>query len=495
MSEQICPICGASNAPDAKICVLCEARLPGRSATSTVKAQGAEELAPAFYDAMLGEDDLMARRAPGGIWFAGLFLLVGVLLGLGLAYGITTFLSDDDTRSEALPTDALNVNPTASLAGNFATATAPSGSIPTLIPTNTRIVPNFPTVTPMPSNSPTPSTCDLTVNEGDTLYGLALACGHRDYAVVPLIVETNNLACETCIQIGQVIQVPLPTGTPAPLIDPAATGESSSGGVVVVANTGGATISADDIVLTRAVAAEPTLDPNLMWHTVTNQQTMYDIIAIYNIDIKLLSEINPEMDFPQCDFGERYGGPTCAVFLSEGQRMRVPAPTRTPTLPPTPSGSETPTPTPTATFNVPSLFSPQEGEQFEASRVVTLRWTSTGTLGRDEAYLVKVTNTQTQKNYFGLSCDLSYELPRDWRPEKTDSQEYIWSVSIVLLRPGVNTDGTAYAVHTFNWQMCNLSTDYEVAWEDDSDVGMVAEVVALNERYPTTPRQFFWQGK
>lgn len=490
----MCPICGAANAPDARTCVLCESRLPGRAA-APLKVQGANEIAPSFYDSMLGEDDLMVRRAPGGIWLAGLFLIIGLALGLCLAIVMVQFLGnedDDNTSSEAISTNT--PSPTASL--QQGQPTTPPVDVPTLIPTNTRIVPNFPTVTPLATATPTEGPCVLTVKADDTLYGLALQCGHVDFSAVDAIVEFNNLACPTCIQIGQVIEVPRPTPTFDPAVLPtlASTETGASSQVLTVADTGEGTISADDIVLTRAVAIEPTLDPNLMWHTVVSQQTLYDVIAIYNIDVKLLSEINPEMEFLQCDFGERFGGPTCSVMLSEGQRMRVPAPTPTPTIPPTSSGNETPTPTPTATFNVPSLFSPQEGERFDASRVVTLRWTSTGTLGLDEVYLVKVTNTKTEITYFGLSCDLSFDLPRNWQPTKKESQEYSWSVSIVMLRPGVNTDGTTYTLHNFNWELCRLSTEYEITWES-SGVGTVAEVVALNERYPTSSRQFFWQGK
>ncbi len=491
MTEQICPICGAANAPEARTCVLCEARLPGRSAAAT-RLQGANEIAPAFYESMLGEDDLMVKSAPGGIWLAGLFLLIGVLLGAGLLYAITTFLGGgDEVSSEAVQT----ATPTPTFSPVAATQTPAANFVPTFIPTNTRIVPDLPTVTPPASLTPTQGPCVFTVQAEDTLYGLALLCGHVDFSAVDAIVEYNNLSCPTCIQAGQVIEVPRPT----PTLDPALLEEPSSGAavtseVVTVADTGGATVSADDIVLTRSVALEPTLDPGLMWHTVTLNQTLFDVIAIYGIDVKLLSEINPEMDFPQCDFGERYGGPTCAVFLYEGQRIRVPAPTPTPTLPPTLSGSETPTPTATATFNVPALFSPQVDEQFEASEIVTLRWTTTGTLGLDEAYLVQVTNATTGQTFRALSCDLLFDLPKDWQPDKNASQEYTWSVSVVLLRSGVNTDGTVYTVRRLNWDLCQLSTDFEISW-DNTGVGALAEVVALNERYPTAPRRFFWQGK
>ncbi len=490
MTEQICPICGATNTSEARTCVLCDARLPGRSTTS-VKLQGVREVAPSFYDSMLGEDDLMVKSAPGGIWLAGLFLLIGTALGAGLVYGITTFLGDDD----GVTTESVGTNtPIVSPADNgFVTLSPAATFAPTFIPTNTRIVPDLPTVTPQATFTPTQGPCVFTVQAEDTLYGLALRCGHVDFSAVDAIVEYNSLSCPTCIQAGQVIEVPRPT----PTVDPALIEEnssSSSSEVVTVADTNVVTVSADDIVQTRAVALEPTLDPGLMWHTVIQNQTLYDIIAIYNIDAKLLSEINPEIDFPQCDFGERYGGPTCAVFLAEGQQIRVPAPTPTPTIPPTLSGSETPTPTATATFNVPALFSPGEGEQFDASRIVTLRWTSSGTLGLDEAYLVRVTNIKTGELHTALSCDLSFDLPMGWQPDKKESQEYNWSVSVVLMRPGVNTDGTTYAVRRLNWALCQLSTDFEVTW-DTRGVGSIAEVVALNERYPTAPRRFFWQGK
>ena len=207
------------------------------------------------------------------------------------------------------------------------------------------------------------------------------------FDIIPIIVEFNNLACDTCIQPGQVIEVPLPT----PTLNPEAFNEVSgvsnqsdiSSDVALTSNEVAevSEVSAEDSIATRNAARQPTLDPNLQFHVVTQGQTLYDVIAIYNIDVKLLSEINPEIEFANCEFGETFGGPDCTVFFAEGQQVRVPAPTPTPTIRPTSDGSETPTPTFTPTINVPTILSPQEGAEFDAARIVTLRWTTTGTLG------------------------------------------------------------------------------------------------------------------
>ena len=89
----------------------------------------------------------------------------------------------------------------------------------------------------------------------------------------------------------------------------------------------------------------------------------------------------------------------CSVILIPGNRVRVPAPTPTPTLSLTPSGSETPTPTASPTFNVPALYSPEEGAYFDKNTLVTLRWSASGTLASNEAYLIVITNLDSGEVY------------------------------------------------------------------------------------------------
>ncbi|HLA42619.1 MAG TPA: LysM domain-containing protein, partial [Aggregatilineales bacterium] len=254
-----------------------------------------------------------------------------------------------------------------------------------------------------------------------------------------------------------------------------------------------AEISAEERIATLSVAITPTLDPNLQYHIIQQGETLYDLVAIYNIDVKLLSEINPEIDFPQCDFGERFGGPTCAVFFAEGQQVRVPAPTPTPTIPPTASGSETPTPTATATINVPAAFAPPDGASFDSASIVTLRWTTTGTLGRDEVYAVHVTSLETETRFTGITCDQSFDLPPQWQPDSSGFTDFEWHITVNTVSPFGSLDDQ-FALRRAGYLLCEISYELPVEWDALLDVGIVSGILLADERYPTRPRYFSWQG-
>ncbi|NJL92395.1 MAG: LysM peptidoglycan-binding domain-containing protein [Anaerolineae bacterium] len=469
----------------------------------------------ALYDPMYGEDDLLAARAPGGLWTALLLLGLGIVAAGLLIFGASQLAeetapdaaegpgeagSNTQEATEALMADTPEARPTAA-------ASPTSGqsliSGPTLPATNTRMaVQLLPTITPTITLTPTLGPCEYTMRLGETLFDLALRCGHRDLSAVQAIVSANNLACDSCVKEGDTIIVPRPTSTPDPnpssANPPSAPTEVADVGV----SFGGLNndIDVDNLIEERLAVLEPTLDPNLQWHEISQGQTLYEIVAIYEIDVKLLSEINPEVDFLQCDFGERFGGETCSVFFSIGQRIRVPAPTPTPTIPPTLSGSETPTPSPTATFNVPQLFAPREGQRFEAASLVTLRWVTTGTLGVDEVYVLRVRRPNTDQNWVALTCDLAFDLPTAWQAPSNDTALYEWSVSIgrVASRPG--TDQAEMILRRSSLNLCQFSTPLPIDWEVAAyavarDVGVVLDTEIVAERYPTPPRRFSWQGR
>ena len=163
-----------------------------------------------------------------------------------------------------------------------------------------------------------------------------------------------------------------------------------------------------------------------------------------------MSDLNPEIDFARCDFGETYGGPECIVQLSQGQILRVPAPTATPTIEPTPSGSETPTPLPTPTFNVPNAISPPNQTFIGAQEQVTLRWVSTGTLSPTEVYRVVVSDVTTGDTFTADTLDLFFIVPSDWQAKDGERHNYIWQVSVVDFEADTNSYSTQ--ARTFVWQ-------------------------------------------
>lgn len=440
MANQIqrCPNCGASNSVDMRQCVICGARLVGASRRSALQLP----TPPAPFDPHEGEDDLMVRSMMSTPLSLGVgFIIVVVLIVVGV--GLFLWFDEDESTDAQVQSPIGSAQPT-----NTATQTP--------IPTNTRPAPRlFPTITPLPATAtptPTEGPCIKRAAEGDTLYGLALQCGHRHYSIVEVIVQENdNVACETCLSVGQEIMIPWPT--PLPGTEGAAV---PSGGGSDVEVSGGQTVNqfgTPDSLATLYV--EPTLRPGLMWHRISAGETMGSVAIQYNADAKVLSDINPELEFQQCDFSMRFGGEECRVMLTEGQRIRVPAPTGTPTLSPTPSGSETPTPTYTPTFNVPSVFSPADRAEFDATSMITLRWSASGTLGENERYLVRMMNLDTNEEYRDSTEELFFVVPDEWQPDDGRQEEFEWTISIAVM------DG----------------------------------VLVLTERATTEPRRFLWGGR
>lgn len=472
IKHQICIICGAENPLEARTCALCGARLTGKP------AQSAPHISPSrsFYDFSLGEDDLMTQRGTVGWW---IFALVLSLLCVGLLAGALRLMFRPDTIIEIAANFTFTPDVTQTILAQTPSAT--------LTPSLTRTPPPpLPTVTLTFTPTPTLGPCEFTVQEGDSLILYANQCGYPDYnTILGEILALNELPSAASLQIGQVIQVPRPTATTD--LSLLAQGEDV------------AELSAEEIIANQQAALEPTLDPNLQWHQVQLNETLIDIVASYNIDVKLLSEINPEVEFPQCDFGQQFGGPTCYVILYEGQRLRVPAPTPTATIPPTSSGNETATPTATATINIPQAISPEDNANFEAANVVTVRWSTTGTLGQDEVYVVHVRNMATEEEFMGVTCDLAFDLPPQWQPQGTNEfQPYEWWMTIADASPfGTGQDN--FVTRFSGLSLCKLSFDPPINWEQTVgnilDLGLMTDFRLGDERFPTVPRRFNWQGR
>lgn len=449
-----CANCGAQNAANASNCVICGARL-GRQRVSRRANSGNQRVESFNTETYVGEDDLLVRSAfstPLGVLTA---LVALVVIGGGLLLLASQLIEDDNS----------GLSSTESRGGQVQVATqTPSPQTPsaTAFPTNTRPAPRtFPSVTPLPATptpTPTEGPCVRTAQSGDTLYGLAQQCGHRNFAIVDVILTENpSLTCSTCLQEGQTINIPYPT----PTVDPNATlvpedsGNTSSLGTPqnLVAQDNSPSDFDGTPEAVRTLFVEPTLRPGLQWHTVGDDENMIIIASLYSADAKVLSDINPEIDFGQCDFSERFGGPLCTVLLFPGQRIRVPAPTPTPTLSATPSGSETPTPTYTPTFNVPAAFSPQDDTLFDANSLVTLRWSSSGSLGVNEAYVVEVQNLDTEEAFREITTELFFVLPETWQPESDDVQSFEWTVGIATLDGNtILTVRETTLPRTFQWQ-------------------------------------------
>jgi len=273
-----------------------------------------------------------------------------------------------------------------------------------------------------------------TAQQGDTVYGMAIRCGHRDMAIVDTILEINDMDGPEQLQLGQTLEIPWPTPTPGgePTQDPNATAstEGDSGADVNEFGTPNA--------LATYQNAEATLRPGMAWHVVASGETILSIATLYGAGLETLSQINPEVPFLQCDYGSPTGGPNCSVMLSIGQRIRVPVPLPTATYTPSPEGTLTPTPTATPTFNAPYLMLPEDGAHYNADQIVVLRWGGTGTLAEDERYLVRVTDQALGKEYTAVVREMMYQLPGGWQPADRNRHTFEWSIGIARIDAGMN---------------------------------------------------------
>jgi hypothetical protein len=445
LSHKICPICSTPAHRRAVVCSVCGASL--RSVKTIDNDSEAPSVAPE-YDHQYGETDLSEGNLN---WKTGTYILGGMLtlailacIGVVFALGIRFFdaMSAPIRLTETALAPQNNVEDFA-----FVTST-PQATL--YLPT---VTPAPPTGSPTPTIGPTetPGPCMQEVLPNDSLIVIVQRCGHRDLAVIDLVLQLNNLERADLIQAGQMLEIPWPTPTPDPNAQAEPTEEAENGASADgVSRADGSVAVAVDLSATR-VDPTATLQPGVQWHQVALGEDIISIASRYGADIKIMSELNPQVTFSQCDFGKFGGGEQCIVTIFEGQFLRVPAPTPLPTLSPTPSGSETPTPTPTATFNAPSALSPDNRMLFRSAEFVTLRWVASGSLAPEQMYRVYVEDLTTGTVYSGDTIDLSFIIPQEWQGRDSRRHEYAWSVSVIDLN---NPDQPFFTTETrtFTWE-------------------------------------------
>lgn len=424
-SFKICPICNTPSHANAPLCSTCGASLG--NVASVMAEQARPVRAPVRYDHRYGETDLFEgelQNRRGTILFGVVLLLAVIVCGAGV-FALSPQLVATMMQYTATPSPA----PTQLPQNN-----APVNDIP--LETNTpRPTLQLATVTPAPptpSPSPTQGPCIQRVQSGDNLIGLAGNCGHRDLIIVTQILEINGLESAESIQVGQDIEIPWPT----PTLDPAfvteeATAEDSVEDDTALVERDGELIPVEQALRASMAIATATDIPGVMLHQVQSGESAVSIALRYGADIEILSQLNPEVTFSQCDFGEISGGPNCIVEIYAGQNLRVPAPTPRPTLSPTPSGSETPTPPPSPTFNAPSLLKPDQRALFARDEIITLRWVTSGTLGEDQAYRIRVEDETAGKVFNDNTREMAFIVPEGWQGEDAARHTYNWSVSVI----------------------------------------------------------------
>jgi hypothetical protein len=407
---------------------------------------GAKKATETLPDWALGDADLnegLLPRAPVNGLFIGC-ALIGAILILAL------FLISRQGTAVTSGPETSTPDQTGTLPAVVLLDTPGSGSLTPVVPppTNTRIVvmPTmaFDTVTPMPPTltvTPTRGPCIQVASQGDTLSGLAARCGFQDMTlVIPEVLRINNMQSAAELQIGQSVEIPWPDELGAEAGAEAASGDATVDPAIATSDP---------------MSLEPTLPPGVTWYTVKTGDTALSIVLELDINIRILRDLNPEMSFDTCDFGQVGGGPSCNVMVFEGQRVRVPAPTPTATMPPTLTGSETAMPTATPTYNAPFSISPSENMLFETFELPTLRWVASGVLRQDEVYLLTVDDRTGGVLYYVTTRDLSFQAPPEWQPTDGRRHVFAWNVAVARLQPGTNTAApTAFKTETrtFTWE-------------------------------------------
>lgn len=446
---KICPICRTPSHPNAALCSTCGATLADVQPTSgTVRPANGKP----GYDFRYGEADLQEdqlSRKPEMI-LTGIMVTLAVIVCVGVVAFVVPRVNDfaQSIRDQSR---------TGTSGGTASTPVPTRGGIagPTLSAvTNTpRPTLDFFTVTPAPptaTDTPTQGPCIVQVASGDDLLSLMALCGHRHLDVVPVILETNDLPAPEALQAGQSLEIPWPTATGDP--NAAVTAEVESDAEDdVPADDGSTPLPVEAALAASNALATETLQPGVAYHRVQPNENIIVIAFTYGADVEILSQLNPEITFSQCDFGSPSGGPNCIVNIYEGQLVRVPAPTPTPTLSPTPSGSETATPTVTPTFNAPNIVSPDHRSLFAADQLITLRWVGTGTLGRGQAYRVSVEDLTAGVVYTADTQDIFMIVPAAWQSTDGTRHEYEWSVSVIETDDPDNPTFSTEA-RLFSWQ-------------------------------------------
>lgn len=446
---KICPICDTPNHRNASLCSTCGTTLVNVPTISddTNRNKDASE-----YVALHGETDL---REGNLRWRGGTYVVGGLLTIALIGCIVTLIFAGSRLFSAVVPPST--AAPTAADRTLTATSSVLDGIIVTNTPRPTLQLatittgPPTPTHTEVPTITPTLGPCIQQVLPDDSLIAIIARCGHRDYQdLMQVVLDMNNLTNANEIQAGKSIEVPWPTATTDPNAVPTATPTPGEGvlldGGTLVADAG---TTRDPAGL--RVRATATMQAGVSWHTVSGQENILSIAVQYGATLRILSELNPEIAFSQCDFGIGSGGPGCTVLLYPGQEVRVPAPTPTPTIQPTASGSETATPTATPTYNIPTALSPSDRAFFGKSDLITLRWVGSGALNSEEAYLVTVEDKTTGQVYTAMTQALLFIVPADWQSKANDRHDYVWSVGVVKQ---VRPDNPSFVTEPrlFTWQ-------------------------------------------
>ncbi len=294
--------------------------------------------------------------------------------------------------------------------------TAGRVTTPTITPTVTQTVTATMTPSPtveataMPTSTPEPP-IEYTVKVGDFCSSIAVAYG----VSIQSITNLNNLPpdCGTLYE-NQKLLIPRPTVTPTLLPT--------------------ATLSAAEATQQACSSLE---------YTVQENDTLSSISANYNISIESIKTYNALT--------------SDTVFV--GLRLNLPLCERRPTAGPTPTATLPPP------YGPASLLLPVDGEVFEnLEDVITLQWSSVGTLRENEVYAITVEDVTSggEKKVVEYTNETKFIVPVELRP--MDNRPHVFRWWVVTVRQTDTTDD-GQAVYTVYGQISDLRV---FAWSGSS---------------------------
>jgi hypothetical protein len=280
-----------------------------------------------------------------------------------------------------------------------------------------------PPETPTPAETPTLEPYSYQVQEGETLYYIIQLFGYRDLAVVPEILELNDMADENDLFAGETLLIPRQTPTPGLSATETATPNAEEVTETPAPGTGTAEPdeSAEAEQQTPGVGCgyEPeqrciSPDGGFWLHEVQEGETCAGLARAYDTTVPdVLNDNNLTDD--------------CIIAPGAILRIRIKV-TLTPTLTPTggPDSTATPTPPPAP----PLLIAPANGASIPRGDDVVLQWAASQLLPEGASYRVEVRNTETDEALRAVTRSNAYRLPSDLRPS-SGSIRYSWQVAVI----------------------------------------------------------------
>ena len=384
---KLCPICDSLNPQEQRHCRQCGSDLQDVEPLPIESVSESEQ-----FRFERGETDLLEEelaRRPALRLFGVLLVSASLVVIAGLGIWVLPRLRSDAPAPEIVHQATM---PTALY---LATVT-PGPPLPTRTP--------WPSPSPLPTRSPTATPCTQVVVAGDSLISLLVRCGHQHRDVIEQVVRDNSLASADQLAIGQTIHIPWPTATSRP-------GESDNTPTPVSA----------------WVVPTSTLPPGITWYRVAAGDDIISVAFRYGANLEIMSQLNPEVHFSQCDFGETYGGENCIVQIAAGQNLRVPLPQPSATPSPPVSAPNLLRPT---LENIPHSLRPSDGVVYGADELVTLRWVSAGRLEPGEMHVIEVQDVTSGQRYRAETREHLFHLPESWQARDGKRHEYHWRVGL-----------------------------------------------------------------